>query len=201
MHQVPSLWGFGVWWQNGYGTNVFVEYTQEIVPDDEFNHKCRPLKMLRNIEETKFFLKKMLAQNPEETGSWSLEILKKPDPEELRFWRNRIPKNWDPEETGSRRIEILKKPDPEELRSWRKMRHTEDMSRWRSSWSVVFVKSFSFLRRRKTSYCWRGWRKRVPKVWEIAQLGILKKNPEEISCSRSSVLGCLRRCSSGLWGN
>ena len=122
------------------------EYTQENSPYEVFNHQCRPLKMLRNIEETKVFPKKVLAQNPEETGSWSLGILKKPDPEDF-------------EETGSRRL----------------MRHTEETSRWRLSWSVVFVKSFSFLSRRKTSYCWRGWRKRVPKFWGSAQLGILKK--------------------------
>jgi hypothetical protein len=120
-----------------------VSIHRRTVPDEVFNHQCRPLKMLRNIEETKVFLKKVLAQNPEETGSW--------------------------------RFGILKKPGSEDLESWRKMRHTEDMSRWRSSWSVVFVKSFSFLSRRKTSYCWRGWRKRVPKVWRTAQLGILKK--------------------------
>ena len=34
---------------------MFVEYTQEIVPDDVFNHKCRPLKMLRNIEVYEVF--------------------------------------------------------------------------------------------------------------------------------------------------
>ena len=116
------------------------------------------------------------------------KIPKKPDPEVMESWRKRILKKPDPEdfeETGSRRL----------------MRHTEETSRWRSSWSVVFVKSFSFLSHRKTSYCWRGWGKRVPKFWGIAQLGILKKNPEEISCSRSSALRCLRRCSSGHWGN
>ena len=133
------------------------------------------------------------------------KILKKPDPEETRSWRNRILKKPDPEETGSWRNRILKKPDPEDfVETWSRSlrRHTEETSRWRSSWSVVFVKSFSsFLSHRKTSYCWRGWRKRVPKVWGIAQLGILKKNPEEISCSRSSALGCLRQCSSGHWGN
>ena len=77
---------------------------RRIVPDEVFNHKYRPLKMLRNIEETKFFLKKMLAQNPEETGSWSIEILKKPDPEETGSWRNRIlktSKKFDPEDWGA----------------------------------------------------------------------------------------------------
>ena len=92
--------------------------------------------------------------------------------------RNRILKSWNLEETGSWRNRILKKPDPEDFEeTWsrRLRRHTEETSRWRSSWSVVFVKSFSFLSRRKTSYCWRGWRKRVPKFWGSAQLGILKK--------------------------
>ena len=147
-----------------------------------------PSKCWGTLKYTKLFLKKVLAQNPEETGSWSLGILKKSDPEETGSWSHRI----------------LKKPDPEDfVETWfrRLRRHTEETSRWRLSWSVVFVKSFSFLSLRKTSYCWRGWRKRVPKFWGSAQLGILKKNPEEISYSRSSVLGCLRHCSSGHWGN
>ena len=151
MHQVPSPWGFGVWWQKGYGTDVFVKYTQVIVPDEVFNHKCRPLKMLRNNEEAKVFLKK----------GWR-KIPKKPDPEVSKSWRNRILKKSDPE-------------DFEETWSRRLRHHTEETSRWRSSWSIVFVKSFSFLSRRKTSHYGRGWRKRVPKFWGSAQLGIMKK--------------------------
>ena len=77
------------------GLMCLLSIHRRTVPDEVFNHKCRPLKMLRNIEETKVFLKKVLAQNPEETGSWSLEILKKLDLEETGSWRlrrNLIPK-------------------------------------------------------------------------------------------------------------
>ena len=39
------------------------------IHEEVFNHRCRPLKMLRNIEEMKVFLKNVSAQIPEETGS------------------------------------------------------------------------------------------------------------------------------------
>ena len=123
------------------GLMCLLSIHRRIVPDEVFNHKCRPLKMLRNIEEAKVFLKKVLAQNLEETGSW----------------RNRI-------------LKTSKKHDPEDWGATLKNRQDEDQAEAQSSLSL-----FSFLSRRKTSHCWRGWRKRVPKFWGSAQLGILKK--------------------------
>ena len=99
------------------------------------------------------------------------------------------------------RREILKKQDPEDLRSWRKVRHPEDISRWRISWRVVFVRLFVF--------SWvLGKHRTVGGVEENEFRSSMnfsirnpKEKPGEISCSRSSVLGCLRPCSSEHWGN
>ena len=84
MHQVPPFEVLEFVDKTVKGLMCLLSIHRRTVPDEVFNHKCRPLKMLRNIEETKVFLKNVLAQYPEEAGSRRLEILKKPDPEELR---------------------------------------------------------------------------------------------------------------------